>query len=218
MAIYRNIHVNFWNDSFVLCLTPEEKYFFLYLMTNPKTLQTGIYELPKNLIQFETGYNIETVEKLLNKFISYKKIKYDESTKEIMLLNWLKYNYSSSPKVKSCMLKEIKNVKSKSLIREFERICKQYGYSIDTLSQEEKKEEEIKNKNKYAEFVYMTEKEYKTLESNYGTSNTKNMIEKLNNYKGSKGKKYKSDYRAILSWVVESIVKEEANQIKKVNS
>ena len=29
------------------------------------------------------------------------------------------------------------------------------------------------------------------------------MIEILNNYKGSKGKKYKSDYMAILNWVVE---------------
>lgn len=28
------------------------------------------------------------------------------------------------------------------------------------------------------------------------------MIEILDNYKGAKGKRYKSDYRAILSWVV----------------
>ena len=28
------------------------------------------------------------------------------------------------------------------------------------------------------------------------------MIEILDNYKGSKGKKYRSDYRAILNWVV----------------
>jgi hypothetical protein len=29
------------------------------------------------------------------------------------------------------------------------------------------------------------------------------LIEELDNYKGSMGKKYKDDYRAILSWVVE---------------
>ena len=31
---------------------------------------------------------------------------------------------------------------------------------------------------------------------------TKRMIEILDNYKGSSGKKYSSDYRAILNWVV----------------
>ena len=32
---------------------------------------------------------------------------------------------------------------------------------------------------------------------------TKRMIEILDNYKGAKGKRYKSDYRAILTWVVD---------------
>ncbi|MEH7458486.1 replication protein, partial [Bacillus sp. JJ1127] len=36
MAKFRQVHVDFWQDGFVLDLTPEEKYFFLYLMTNSK--------------------------------------------------------------------------------------------------------------------------------------------------------------------------------------
>lgn len=55
----------------------------------------------------------------------------------------------------------------------------------------------------YAEFVRMTEAEHQKLVSAYGEEKTKRMIEMLDNYKGSKGKSYKSDYRAILSWVVE---------------
>lgn len=141
MAIYRNIHLSFWDDSFVLDLTPEEKYFFLYLMTNTKTTQTGVYELPKSVIQFQTGYNRDTVDKLLRKFIDYGKILYDEKTKEIMLVNWLKYNYSSSPKVIACIEKEYKSVKSIELKNRFDTVCKQYGYSIDTPSQEEEEEE-----------------------------------------------------------------------------
>ena len=27
MAVYRHIHINYWQDGFVLDLTPEEKYF-----------------------------------------------------------------------------------------------------------------------------------------------------------------------------------------------
>lgn len=218
MAIYRPIHVSFWSDSFVLGLTPEEKYFFLYLMTNPKTQQSGIYELPKSLMQFETGYNSDTINKLLKKFVDYGKIKFDETTNEVMIINWLKYNYSNSPKVLKCIQKEILNIKSKLLKKEFDKVCIGYKYSISTSSQEEEKEEETKNKNKYDEFVFLTESEYQTLTNNYGNESTLKMIAKLNNYKGASGKTYKSDYRAILSWVVESVIETKENKIMELNS
>lgn len=82
----------------------------------------------------------------------------------------------------------------------------------------EKKGKENKvniNKNKYAEFVSMTEDEYSKLVNEYGELLTKRMIETLDNYKGSNGKKYKSDYRAILSWVKEKVLKE--NEITESN-
>jgi len=60
-------------------------------------------------------------------------------------------------------------------------------------------------KNKYAEFVFLTDEEYQKLISEHGNYWTKKMIETLDNYKGSTGKTYKSDYRAILSWVEEKI-------------
>jgi len=55
----------------------------------------------------------------------------------------------------------------------------------------------------------MTEEEYQKLITEYGNEAVKKMIGILDNYKGSSGKKYKSDYRAILSWVV--------NEVKKTN-
>ena len=63
----------------------------------------------------------------------------------------------------------------------------------------------IKDKKEYAEFVKMTEKEYNKLREAYGLEFTTQCITQLDNYKGSSGKKYKSDYRAILSWVVDRI-------------
>ena len=152
MAVYRNVHISFWTDPFVLDLTPEEKYFFLYLMTNSKTTQIGIYELPKTVIQFETGYNRDTVDKLLSKFMDYGKLKYDQNTKEVMLTNWLKYNLNNSPKVIACVEKELKNIKSESLKNEFHTVCKQYQYSIDTSSQKEKEEEQEKEQTVIEEF------------------------------------------------------------------
>ncbi|MGI5849297.1 MAG: DUF4373 domain-containing protein [Christensenellales bacterium] len=54
----------------------------------------------------------------------------------------------------------------------------------------------------YGENVRMTPGEYAKLESAYGAEGARRMAEILDNYKGATGKAYKSDYRAILSWVV----------------
>ena len=131
MAVYRNIHIDYWQDGFVLDLTPEEKYFYIYLMTNSKTSQCGIYELPKRIIETETGYNRETVGKLLNRFIDYKKIVYCEETREVFLMNWIKHNKIVSPKVKKCVYEELKKIKSMDMVNLFFKQCEGYGYTLD---------------------------------------------------------------------------------------
>jgi predicted phage replisome organizer len=61
----------------------------------------------------------------------------------------------------------------------------------------------LKKKTHFGEYVLMFDEEYAKLVARFGERKTREMIEVLDNYKGSKGKRYKSDYRAILSWVVE---------------
>lgn len=70
--------------------------------------------------------------------------------------------------------------------------------------------EQKSKKRKYAEFVSMTESEYQKLLDEHGEENTKELISILNNYKGSKGKKYKSDYLAILNWVVDRLYEKQS--------
>jgi hypothetical protein len=143
MAIYRQVQTSFWQDEFVLNLTPEEKYFYLFLLTNSKTKQCGIYQLPAQVIVFETGYNQETVEKLLHRFLDYGKIIYSTKTKEIGIVNWQKYNPAESPKVKACVIKELKEIKDRSLIDKI--------YPMDRVSQEEQEQAEEKGKKPAAE-------------------------------------------------------------------
>ena len=64
----------------------------------------------------------------------------------------------------------------------------------------------------FAEFVSLTYEEHKKLVDKFGEADTKRMIEILDNYKGSNGKKYRSDYRAILSWVTDRLKKEKQSQ------
>lgn len=70
-----------------------------------------------------------------------------------------------------------------------------------------------KNKVHFAEFVTMTNAEYEKLVSTHGKEFANQCIETLDNYKGSKGKKYVSDYRAILSWVIDTV--KEKQQLNK---
>lgn len=67
--------------------------------------------------------------------------------------------------------------------------------------EEEDQEEEKEAKKKYAKLVRMTPTELGKLHEKLGIPKTDAMIEKLDNYKGRTGKKYKSDYLTILDWI-----------------
>ncbi|WP_264447128.1 DnaD domain-containing protein [Bacillus cereus] len=135
MAVYRNVQVNFWQDEFILDLTPEERYFYIYLLTGTKTKQCGIYILPKCLAELETGYSMETVEKLLNRFVEYGKILYDAETKELFIMNWLHYNPIFNANIEKCVLRELKMVKSKEFLHKFLRKCLEEECKIPLLLQ-----------------------------------------------------------------------------------
>lgn len=135
MAKYRQLQTNFWNDGFVLDLTPEEKYFYLYLMTNPSTAQCGVYELPKRIIETQTGYNRDTIDKLLARFMEYKKIKYCNETKEIMIKNWIRYNKPTNNNAIKCVNSELKGVKCKEYINEVYEQCNNLSLNVKLIFQ-----------------------------------------------------------------------------------
>lgn len=69
----------------------------------------------------------------------------------------------------------------------------------------------------WAEYVSMTNAEHQKLLDTHGPVDTARLIEILDNYKGSSGKKYKSDYRAILSWVEDRLEEEKKRQPSSSN-
>lgn len=113
MAIYRSIQMTFWTDPKVSDdFTPEDKYFYLYLFTNPHTNLCGCYEVGKKQVSWETGYSIDTIERLLDRFEKiHRVIRFSEETKEVLLINWHKYNWTESEKFRKPLLKEIESIK-----------------------------------------------------------------------------------------------------------
>ena len=116
MGIKRVVDTDFWTDEKVEQFTPEEKYFWAYLLTNPYTRQLGIYHITKKQMSFQLGYDIETVTKLLDRFEhEFKMILFIDS--EVAIKNSLKYSIVKGGKpVEDCLLADIKKVKHKELI------------------------------------------------------------------------------------------------------
>jgi len=140
MAIFRKIHVSFWSDAFVSELTDKQKLFYLYLLTNERTTQLGVYEITKKQIAYDLGYTIDQVSKLIIEIEKTGRIKFNSQTSEIGIKNWNRYNLNTSSKVVTLVNKEKERIKDKSLI--------DYIYSIDTVSilypqEEEEKEIEL---------------------------------------------------------------------------
>lgn len=88
------------------------------------------------------------------------------------------------------------------------------------LSKEEKEEEinKNKNKNKIKEFVFLSESELNKLNEEFASHEVEWMLNKLNDYKASTGKKYKSDYAAINMWVKDAFRKAKVDFIKDNNT
>lgn len=101
--------------------------------------------------------------------------------------NRAQYNTKENKNQDKEELKEKKNQENKESIR----------------AREEAKEP-LPKKIKYADDVLLTETEYSALIAKLGSKQAADeCIEILSNYKGATGRKYKSDYKAILNWVVD---------------
>lgn len=158
MAKFRLVHTSFWNDPRVVEeMTAEDKYFFLYLLTNESTTQIGIYQITKKQIAFDLGYSPESANALLQRFIEHHKlIRYNAETREIAIKNWGKYNLVRGGKpILDCVKSELKNVKDATLIEWVgesipnDSIRNVYESYYDTSAIRDEKEESSNTKGSY---------------------------------------------------------------------
>lgn len=111
----RVVSTVFWEDEKVVDMfSPEDKYFMLYLLTNPRTTSIGIYALPVKIAAFDLGYSIDSVKVLLERFENkYKMIVYSKEQQEVAVLNTLRYSISKGGKpIEDMVLREIEKVKN----------------------------------------------------------------------------------------------------------
>lgn len=136
MAIFRNVNMSFWTDTKVVDnYTPEDKYFMLYALTNNYTNIIGCYEISIKQMSNDLGYTRDVVDNLLKRFKEiHKTIDYDYETKELLVVNWSKYNWSLSPKLDIPLKSAIENIKSNSF---HDKLAKIYNSRESVINQEE---------------------------------------------------------------------------------
>lgn len=236
MAIYRNVHINFWEDSKVLDdMTIEERYFMLYLLTNPHSNQIGCFEISKKQMKNETGFNSEQINDLLRKFEKELHIIiYYNATKELYIKNWYKYNWSKSPKVRSCIEKEFLKIKSDELKGEIYKILVkiygmdtlsiQYPKSMDSLGIKEEEEKEKEKEEEEEATKVATTPHFFNFNSvfEYGKAKgiDKSYCEKFYNYYSEKKKKWKSQKEwenKFNEWLKEDNIELGVNVLKKID-
>ncbi len=132
----RMIDTDLWKDESIMAdFTAEDRYFWLYLLTNPHNNICGVLKNAPTLFARDMGYHKDTIVNLIYRFNNVHNMVYcDSSTKEILILNWYKYNWNKSPKIIAIIERELTDIKSneiRRLLRErIELVCGER----DTLS------------------------------------------------------------------------------------
>lgn len=144
MAIYRQVQLSFWTDNKVVDdFTPEDKFFYLYLFTNPQTNLCGCYEVSLKTMSDQTGYTKDTIERLLARFENvHGVITYSKETKEIYMFNWFKYNWTTSGRFLISLRNEIEDVKNNTFKQTLMSLFNDYLQTAITSPSLEKKPKE----------------------------------------------------------------------------
>ena len=126
----RMIDTDLWNNEDIIeYFTAEDKYFWLYLLTNPHNNICGVMKASPVLIARDMGYSKECIQNLLYRFENVHKVIFvDKETHELLILNWGKFNWNKSPDILKTVEKTMESVNS-PYIRDllYERIAIVWG-------------------------------------------------------------------------------------------
>ena len=128
--VCRMISTGFWTDNKVIDFSANDRLVFLYLLTNKHTMMCGCYELNFRVASFETGLTVPEIEDAVRELSEVGVIRYSSQTREVLIVNWMRYNASEKPNDKRFkrLLAEIPEIKDDS----FRRTLESYVSSLDS--------------------------------------------------------------------------------------
>lgn len=119
MAKKRRIDTSLRDDNFITESDPIEKLMFIYLLTNPLTKISWIYEIQTRRIAFDTWIDKEMITKILDRFSKKWKVFYIDW--RIYLKNFQKHQNIENSKIKKWIESEMQLIPSK-IIEQIKKI------------------------------------------------------------------------------------------------
>ena len=135
MAEYRTIRSkDFWSDPFIEKLSPKAKLLYLYFFTGPHTNNLGLIEITRDKIAYETGLTVKELEKHIDEFEKKGKLVCERAGDLILVVNFIKHQSTTSPKILDGLKKLLPEVQSPLIIRALFDKYPMLRSSEDTLS------------------------------------------------------------------------------------
>jgi hypothetical protein len=98
MARYRKVSTNFWEDANVQKMSPDERFIFVFFLTNSATTESGVYEVTPITISQRLGIPLITVEDILKRKFS-PNLTYDFENNIVFVHRFRRHNAGGNPKV-----------------------------------------------------------------------------------------------------------------------
>jgi hypothetical protein len=131
MATQRYISTSFWDDPWIRKLTPDERYLYLYFLTNTLTNIAGVYQIALDRIVFDSGFSAGKVKEIITRFEAAGKAFYYQD-EFIIIPKWPKHQkWQEKKKIESGIITVLKNMPPQ-LLGFLKKIG--YTYPIDSLS------------------------------------------------------------------------------------
>lgn len=176
MEIRRYLNTRLWRDSWFESLNANEKFVYIYLLTNPSTNMLGIYNLSIRRIAYDCNLNEQTTRRCIKKLEEALKIIYCKG--HIIIPDWISQN-AMNPSMKQSAMKdfdklpdEVRSELPPQLLSAIQKMRPRTAHAVPTLFTQtpsdtpekeeeeypEKKEEKAYEKNTIPEEKEKTEK------------------------------------------------------------
>jgi hypothetical protein len=136
MAEKRYLKTKFWRDPYTKrqLNTMPVRFIYNFLLLNEYTSQCGVFEIVFEDIAEATLASLEEVAAAMAKLEADGKIRYDHETREVFIVNYMKHNPPTSPKLRTKMLKDMQAVKSKALLALWHEEARAIGVDVNAAT------------------------------------------------------------------------------------
>jgi hypothetical protein len=167
MSKHRVVKSSFWTDDYIEKLPVKERYFFLYLLTNPNTNILGIYQATLKRIKFETDLSGDEIDSFFKKFSEDDKVHYISD--HVLMVNFQKHQKPNQKMVTGmqslydCLPEKVVNFINTKKSRIYHRLSKTIKVYVYPHINKDINKDKNKNKNKNTDFEVEESSEQKTL-------------------------------------------------------